>query len=208
MRISRGPLLAKRDPRSARSSCMDETPRSTRQPSTSGIPALSKTARIEAKRAWDSTRRAAKSGASSWALASACLIPIDMPTQPDHQATKRCKIAAAFRPSPTVASQYRPPEVGARNSMASSRSTGAWRVLGDLWSSMNKVVGGRPKTHGSFPSLTGRSRVPSGIEAQCGQFIHGARNPTIIQPPLPKSIFAPGFFPNNCKQIGSSSSAI
>jgi hypothetical protein len=66
---------------------------------------------------------------------------------------------------------------------------------------MAKFVGGRLRLTVPLPSVTGRSRAPNGIETQYGQFIRSARNPTIIQPPLAKSIFCTLLFPNNCKQI-------
>ncbi len=47
MRMSSGPLWRNENPRSARSSCMDDTPKSTRQPSTNWAPTLSNAERSD-----------------------------------------------------------------------------------------------------------------------------------------------------------------
>ncbi len=57
IRMSSGPSFRNENPRSARSSCGDDTPRSTRKPSIGTIPSRSSTSRACENGAWTSVTR-------------------------------------------------------------------------------------------------------------------------------------------------------
>ena len=121
MRMSSGPSLPKLKPRSATSSCGDDTPRSKSTPSRpaaasshSAMPAK------EPRRA--ATRPSAPKSACAVAIASGSLsITNSRPSGPSRSSTPR-----AWPPRPNVPSRYLPSLRTCRPSMTCAHITGRW----------------------------------------------------------------------------------
>ena len=112
MRMSSGvsPALsaAKRKPRSGRSSCGDETPRSRSTPSTRAMPSFASTSASERNEAWIRRTRAPK-GSRRWRAAASASSSRSRATSSPAGAV-RSRIAPAWPPPPTVPSTMTPPE--------------------------------------------------------------------------------------------------
>src|SRR6266446_930962 len=122
MRISSGPRSRKEKPRSRRSSCMLDTPRSASTPSAGGSLRSAKTSPICEKLACTKVTLSPNSASLVRAISSAAASrsrPTNCPPAPSRRT-----ISIACPPSPTVASTYSPPGFIASQWIVSSTSTG------------------------------------------------------------------------------------
>src|ERR1019366_1972640 len=122
MRMSRGPRARNEKPRSPKSSCMLDTPRSASTPSAGGSPRSAKTSPICEKLACTKVTLSPNSASLPRAISSATASrsnPTNCPPAPSRRT-----ISIACPPSPTVASTYSPPGFIASQWIVSSTSTG------------------------------------------------------------------------------------
>src|ERR1700674_3447701 len=122
MRMSSGPRARNENPRSPKSSCMLDTPRSASTPSAGGRLFSAKTSPICEKLACTNVTLSPNSASLPRAISSACVSrsrPTNRPPAPSRRA-----ISIACPPSPTVASTYSPPGLIASQSIVSSTSAG------------------------------------------------------------------------------------
>src|SRR5579864_9265263 len=122
MRMSSGPRARNEKPRTPRSSCMLDTPRSASTPSAGGKLRSANTSPICEKLACTNVTLSPNSASRLRAISSACVSrsrPTSRPPAPSRRA-----ISIACPPSPTVASTYSPPGLIASQSIVSSTSTG------------------------------------------------------------------------------------
>src|SRR5579864_9051082 len=122
MRMSSGPRERNEKPRSPKSSCMLDTPRSASTPSAGGRLRSAKTSPICEKLACTKVTLSPNSASLLRAISSACASRSRPTSRPP--APSRRTISYACPPSPTVASTYNPAGLIASQSIVSSTSTG------------------------------------------------------------------------------------
>src|SRR5690349_21080586 len=121
MRMSSGPASRKENPRAAWSSCMLETPKSAKTPSTGGIPNSCATSAIREKGACTTVTLAPKILSRSCAMASACASRSRLISLPEVSFRA---IASECPPAPSVASMYVPSGFTRSHSSTSRNITG------------------------------------------------------------------------------------
>ena len=137
--MSSGPGFWKLKPRSGESSCFEETPRSSKTPSTLGMLSWSKTGPRSRKFA-----RTSLTLSASYPTKCCMQYPIAPPSWSNPMILAPfCKMAAACPPPPTVPSTIKRPGAGARAHKTSSTSTGRWYsqtppgdLVGVVWRSL------------------------------------------------------------------------